>query len=403
MALPKFYVLLQVVLYELYLVVTGGKSDGRDQRSIFSSFLDSRIPENYVKKICNQLVEEGLISNEIDEEVPSEVGNKYYAITGKGIRNVEDQLDNPNSILRAYAEGGKDWLFSSATGKEDDSPLKASGAPFTPGSSVLSGGDVLGGAVSKEVIAETRDEDQDIISVPALRSLSNYHEESQKTQRQRLVLIGALEISSQVYGLKFVNLAKAVEEYDDDQEILLRDESGSLWLDNDGEQAFSKCILDLKNLGFIEVETREGSDWRDQVFACVTELGSAYWTEFTGKYASNQMMTVGLKAAPASDRIVSLDHNNPEFKEAEEKFKSAAEAIRGFNEPTGYDKEELVKELNFGQQLLEFFKDAKVRVATAAALLLAPLYTAFHDEAALALRPIIKEAIDAIKIWLGII
>lgn len=102
---------------------------------------------------------------------------------------------------------------------------------------------------------------------------------------------------------------------------------------------------------------------------------------------------------PASDRYVEIDDNSPDFKDAKAKVESAAEAIRGYNEPTNYDKEQVVSELTIGQQL---FKSVKVRVGAAIAVILAPLYTVYNDTAAVALRSVVEAAIDAVKVWLGL-
>lgn len=102
---------------------------------------------------------------------------------------------------------------------------------------------------------------------------------------------------------------------------------------------------------------------------------------------------------PASDRYVEIDDNSPDFKDAKAKVESAAEAIRGYNEPTNYDKAQIVNELTIGQQL---FKSVKVRVGAVVAMILTPLYTAYHDTAAATLRPVVEAAIDAVKVWLGL-
>lgn len=102
---------------------------------------------------------------------------------------------------------------------------------------------------------------------------------------------------------------------------------------------------------------------------------------------------------PASDRYVEIDNNSAEFRDAKTNVESATEAIRGFNEPTSYDKVQVVHELTIGQQLL---KIGKVRVAAVAAIILAPLYIVYQDVAAESLRPIVEAAINAVKIWLGL-
>jgi len=107
----------------------------------------------------------------------------------------------------------------------------------------------------------------------------------------------------------------------------------------------------------------------------------------------------GLVEAPASDRTVPLNHNSETYKDAIEKVEVAAEAIHGFNGETGYDSEELVGELAAARTL---FKSPKVRIGAVLAIALTPLYTAYNDVGAEALKPVVLTAIEAVKLLFGL-
>ena len=55
---------------------------------------------------------------------------------------------------------------------------------------------------------------------------------------------------------------------------------------------------------------------------------------------------------PASDRIVSLNHNSPDYKRATKEFDAVTEAIRGKNDIDPETKEELLTDLSVGRALL---------------------------------------------------
>lgn len=104
-------------------------------------------------------------------------------------------------------------------------------------------------------------------------------------------------------------------------------------------------------------------------------------------------------SVPASNRIVSLEHNSASYREAINALDVAEEKIRGFNEPTDYEKEQIVGELKAAKVL---FKSTKIRVGTVTAIVLAPLYTVYHDVAAASLKPFVLAAIEAIKALVGL-
>lgn len=254
------------------------------------------------------------------------------------------------------------------------------------------------GLKSKIDLSSLRKPTVEDVSAPLIRRINASQVDTKRYQRQRVVLLGAIEISSNVYGPGSVNVAKAIEEYDLEHDVLWSDEDGELWLDNDGENDLSRCLNDLESLGFIDLEIRDGANWRDRIFASVTRLGAAYYAEFTGDYYSNQDATVGLVPVPAADRVVSISHNSPAYVAAKEKLDSAVEAIRGFNGPTSYDKGQVIGELEAAKILL---KSTKIRVGAIATTVLTPLLSVYNDIAAEALKPIVLDAINAIKALLG--
>lgn len=105
------------------------------------------------------------------------------------------------------------------------------------------------------------------------------------------------------------------------------------------------------------------------------------------------------ETVPASDRSVALDHNSASYADAMEKLDEASEAIRGFNGETDYNKEEVVGELTAAKVL---FQSRKIRIGAVVAVVLTPLYSAYNDVGAEAIKPVISAAIDAIKLLFGL-
>lgn len=102
---------------------------------------------------------------------------------------------------------------------------------------------------------------------------------------------------------------------------------------------------------------------------------------------------------PASDRVVTLDHNQQAFRDMTEKFEAAREAIASLNSPAGYDQEQVIGELSAAKKLL---KSAKVRLIAVTTIVLSPLVTVYHDAAAAALMPMVLAAITSIRAYFGI-
>lgn len=60
--------------------------------------------------------------------------------------------------------------------------------------------------------------------------------------------------------------------------------------------------------------------------------------------------------APASDRIVTIDHNSPHYQEAVTSLERTIETISGSNIISGDEKEAVLAELSAGRRLLDFTK-----------------------------------------------
>jgi hypothetical protein len=76
-------------------------------------------------------------------------------------------------------------------------------------------------------------------------------------------------------------------------------------------------------------------------------------------------------AVPASDRIVTLDHNSPNYKNMMSALETLEEVLRGANDyPDAEEKERVVAEVSAVRRLLQ---SVKVRVAAIAAVLSTPV------------------------------
>lgn len=107
MSRPKFRIIKDAILYELYLIVAERGFEGHDLNQISENLFDGKILSSYLGRACQDLISANLISEEYEEMSESH----YYAITSKGIIHVEDKLDIYASDIAIYARRGKAWLF----------------------------------------------------------------------------------------------------------------------------------------------------------------------------------------------------------------------------------------------------------------------------------------------------
>ena len=112
MPLPSYDVLSDLVLLRLYRVVTELGYDGNDIEKIEKLAFKNKVPANYIRKICVQLLKEELISKEIDAEVSSDgYVAEYFSITAEGIRKIEQNLSNEDSEIYQFILRNDDWLL----------------------------------------------------------------------------------------------------------------------------------------------------------------------------------------------------------------------------------------------------------------------------------------------------
>jgi hypothetical protein len=102
---------------------------------------------------------------------------------------------------------------------------------------------------------------------------------------------------------------------------------------------------------------------------------------------------------PASDRIVTINHNQPEYSVMAETIESANEFIRVSNAFPVEEKGWIKKHIELG---LELLKQPRTYLYALIALILKPLYAAYAIVAEDAAKAAILAAIDAVKMFFGI-
>ena len=264
-----------------------------------------------------------------------------YEIVGAGIEYVQSQLSDPKTIISQFSKHGEEWLGSE----------------------------------------ETQEENDNNDNLP-----SNYQTIPKFADFRDMLLVKLVE----------------------------REE-------NEGPDIFdAKETADAASLQYRDGWVRKAANWFDDQRYTTTSAtmgggpdgnlgvqiladGIEYADEIRSRGRSQSVQPPELpllaSGAPASDRYVELDDNSESYKNAVTALESATEAIRGANEQTDYDKEQVVKELSLGRQLLN---STKIRVGAVLAMILTPLYTAYQDAAVEMLRPVIELAISAIKVIIGL-
>lgn len=102
---------------------------------------------------------------------------------------------------------------------------------------------------------------------------------------------------------------------------------------------------------------------------------------------------------PASDRIVTLDHNSPEYRNITSALETLEEVLRGSNDyPDAEEKERVVAEVSAARRL---FQSLKVRVGAVVALLSPPVLYLAKQFTGKAVGDAAQVVIDAIARVLG--
>jgi hypothetical protein len=104
-------------------------------------------------------------------------------------------------------------------------------------------------------------------------------------------------------------------------------------------------------------------------------------------------------AVPASDRIVTLNHNSPEYNNVMRALDTLEEVLRGSNDyPNAEEKERVVAEVSAAKRL---FQSVKVRVGAVAAVLATPVLYLAKQFMGRALGDAAQVVIDAVTPLLG--
>jgi hypothetical protein len=106
-----------------------------------------------------------------------------------------------------------------------------------------------------------------------------------------------------------------------------------------------------------------------------------------------------IAAVPASDRIVTLDHNSPDYQHMMSALETLEEVLRGANDyPDAEEKERVVAEVSAGRRLLQ---SAKVRIGAVVGLLSTPVLYLAKQFMGKAVGDAAQVVIDAITTILG--
>jgi len=122
----------------------------------------------------------------------------------------------------------------------------------------------------------------------------------------------------------------------------------------------------------------------------------------TPKHVKNETDNQGLHVEgiiPASNRIVTLNHNSQEYLQAEEALNNVINAIEKSNEQGPEEKEPVLTPLQNG---MEYIKKSRILVGAASGMLLAPLYNVYASYAEEGLHALVEVAIQAVKVLLGL-
>ena len=380
MTIPKYKILTQVILYELYSIITDGRTEGRDLEQIHEKFFNSEIPKNYLKKICNELLKDGYISEEKDAETQFDAN--YFAITGKGIAHVESQLDILGSPIGEYAQNGKAWLFGESHGIEENSKYSESLKVQMTGQEPSIGAPNVGkprifnkilpisspGMVTEAIDVDRFDwlllglmleaalsrQNEGYLSIESLHARDPLHTvESEIANRlityaklglvvkTRMPFRGGVGVPEKMYRLSVEGIHFVIQN--------------------------SKTVA--------EQEHGLTADHPDRVVDTLDRIWTWYASAIGHPHdkAWELAPDFPFSSIPASDRVVSLDHNSPDYKNAVSSIEKVIQEFREdhhLDNEFGHEKGALLKTLEAGRELLN---DSMVNVRVSIALIVEPL------------------------------
>lgn len=191
-----------------------------------------------------------------------------------------------------------------------------------------------------------------------------------------------------VHGDKFPNFIEKAQDqinkFDSDNEI------NDILLGNRSDYPEAYAFL---HHGIIEDYNELGENWLDRALTGIrTKLGDEI-LEIELPNSSE------INTTPASDRLVTIDHNSRSFNDMVDVTEVASEAIRSSNSLDEENRGWIRAHIEAG---LEFVKNHKILTAAASALLLKPLLNAYEAVTEEPAKQAILAAIKAISSFFGI-
>jgi hypothetical protein len=100
----RFDTLGNLIVYVLYKILVYGDGAGRDDDQLAADFFKNRVSKYYIARATSSLIRNGLLASEFDEEVQE----GYMSVTDKGIRHIEQLLDDGYAYFKVWDERGVD-------------------------------------------------------------------------------------------------------------------------------------------------------------------------------------------------------------------------------------------------------------------------------------------------------
>ena len=185
---------------------------------------------------------------------------------------------------------------------------------------------------------------------------------------------------------------------------ITEDEMIAMIADKSGPAKVSQVINSLSNEGLI-IQTSAGPiayELLPELFSRAEEIEAQSKPDTRPVGSSFVLDTSTLAEAPASDRVVQLDHNSKEYRIAVEALDAVIDEVRKNNEYGDkdlQDRDQRVAELEAGKRLLEAPKVSVNAIQAVIITTLAYLAMKFADAA---IGNLASQAIDAVKNLVGL-
>ncbi|MDE0879152.1 MAG: hypothetical protein OSB00_10895 [Sphingomonas bacterium] len=166
--------------------------------------------------------------------------------------------------------------------------------------------------------------------------------------------------------------------------------------DADEAEAWAEIKKLAERFEVLMAYSRRGSPYAEEAEAALAELSKEEISQFRAKESATSL----LGHIPASNRLVTIDHNSATFKELEQNTEKAVEAIRS-SDTIDEDRRGWIRDhLMAG---IELIRRHKVLATAASALLLQPLLNAYDAVTEEPAKAAILTAINAVRAYFGIL